>query len=270
MNLNHFHILTAAILCVYTFPLEHGSAAEPTAREVDVVIYGGTPAGVMAAVQVQLMGKSCVLIEPGHHLGGLSSSGLGRTDADDTRVIGGLAREFYKRLKQHYDRDESWIYEDRQRYKAYKADADGMFYFEPHVAEKLFDQFAKESGAMVVRGERLDLKSGVVMQGRRITAFVLKGKTLGRHVHRCQLRRRSASRCRRQIHHRSGGEFSLQRDPQRSAGSPCPPPPTWRRYRSLGISRATRTAVCCPESGPNPVPTAAETSVSRLTTSACA
>ena len=178
MNLNHFHILTAAILCVYTFPLEHGSAAEPTAREADVVIYGGTSAGVMAAVQVRRMGKSCVLIEPGHHLGGLSSSGLGRTDADDTRVIGGLAREFYKRLKQHYDRDESWIYEDRQRYKAYKADADGMFYFEPHVAEKLFDQFAKESGAMVVRGERLDLKSGVVMQGRRITALRTEsGKT---------------------------------------------------------------------------------------------
>ena len=41
------------------------------------------------------MGKSCVLIEPGRHLGGLSSSGLGRTDADDTAVIGGLAREFY-------------------------------------------------------------------------------------------------------------------------------------------------------------------------------
>ena len=50
MNLNHFHILTAAILCVYTFPLEHGSAAEPTAIEADVVIYGGTSAGVMAAV----------------------------------------------------------------------------------------------------------------------------------------------------------------------------------------------------------------------------
>ena len=49
MNLNHFHILTAAILCVYTFPLEHCSAAEPTAREADVVIYGGTSAGVMAA-----------------------------------------------------------------------------------------------------------------------------------------------------------------------------------------------------------------------------
>ena len=52
-----------------------------------------------------------------------------------------------------------------------------MFYFEPHVAEKLFDQFAKESMLMVVRGERLDLKSGVVMQGRRITDTTESGKT---------------------------------------------------------------------------------------------
>ena len=57
--------------------------------EVDVVIYGGTSAGVTAAVQVRRMGKSCVLIEPGKHLGGVSSSGLGRTDADNTAAIGG-------------------------------------------------------------------------------------------------------------------------------------------------------------------------------------
>ena len=84
--------LTAfAAICICAFPLQHGSAAEPTAIGADVVIYGGTSAGVMAAVQVRRMGKSCVLIEPGRHLGGLSSSGLGRTDADDTGAIGGLA-----------------------------------------------------------------------------------------------------------------------------------------------------------------------------------
>ena len=73
MNLNHFHILTAAILCVYTFPLAAWLSGGANREEADVVIYGGTSAGVMAAVQVRRMGKSCVLIEPGHHLGGLSS-----------------------------------------------------------------------------------------------------------------------------------------------------------------------------------------------------
>jgi hypothetical protein len=164
--------LTAfAAICVCAFPLQPGSAAEPTAKEVDVVIYGGTSAGVMAAVQVRRMGKSCVLIEPGRHLGGLSSSGLGRTDADDTTVIGGLAREFYQRVKTHYDHEQSWTHEDRRRYKAYKPDANAMFYFEPHVAERLFDQLMKEGGVEVVRGERLDLEKGVVMSDGRISAL---------------------------------------------------------------------------------------------------
>ena len=153
-------------------------SVRPNETEADVVIYGGTSAGVMAAVQVRRMGKSCVLIEPGRHLGGLSSSGLGRTDADDTGVIGGLAREFYQRIKRHYDDKEAWVHADRNRYKAYKPESDAMFYFEPHVAEKIFDQLAKESGATVVRGERLDRKSGVIRDGQRITGLRMEsGKT---------------------------------------------------------------------------------------------
>lgn len=175
----HREFLTAfAAICVCATPLQYGSAAEPTAIEADVVIYGGTSAGVMAAVQVRRMGKSCVLIEPGRHLGGLSSSGLGRTDADDTGGIGGLAREFYQRVKKHYDRKESWVHGDRRRYKAYKADADAMFYFEPHVAEKVFDQLVSEAGVEVIRGERLDLNKGVIRNGRRVTALRMEnGKT---------------------------------------------------------------------------------------------
>ncbi len=86
-------------------------------------------------------------------------------------MIGGLAREFYQRVKKHYDRDESWSHGERSRYKAYKADADAMFYFEPHVAEKVFNQLVTENGVDVVRGERLDLDAGVLVKGRRIAAL---------------------------------------------------------------------------------------------------
>ncbi|MCK5465165.1 MAG: FAD-dependent oxidoreductase, partial [Bacteroidales bacterium] len=56
----------------------------------DVVIYGGTSAAVMAAVQVANMGKKVVVVSPDKHLGGLSASGLGWTDTGDKSVIGGL------------------------------------------------------------------------------------------------------------------------------------------------------------------------------------
>ena len=71
-------------------------------READVIIYGGTSAAITAAVQVKKMGKSVIIVSPDTHLGGLSSGGLGFTDTGNKEVIGGLSREFYQRLYQHY------------------------------------------------------------------------------------------------------------------------------------------------------------------------
>ena len=63
-----------------TLPQVRLSADETS---VDVVVYGGTSAGVAAAVQVSRLGHSVILIEPGSHIGGLTSGGLGFTDSGD-------------------------------------------------------------------------------------------------------------------------------------------------------------------------------------------
>lgn len=73
---------------------------EPRIIETDVCIYGGTCAGVVAAIQADRMGKSVVLLEFGKHLGGLSSGGLSHTDGGDPDVCGGIAREFYQLIGQ--------------------------------------------------------------------------------------------------------------------------------------------------------------------------
>jgi NADPH-dependent 2,4-dienoyl-CoA reductase/sulfur reductase-like enzyme len=67
-------------------------------QSYDIVVYGGTSGGVIAAVQASRMGKSVILIEASEHLGGLSSGGLGATDIGNKAAIGGLSREFYQRL----------------------------------------------------------------------------------------------------------------------------------------------------------------------------
>ena len=46
-----------------------------------------------AAVQAARMGKKIILIEPGRHLGGMTSGGLGMTDNGSTETIGGLSRD---------------------------------------------------------------------------------------------------------------------------------------------------------------------------------
>src|SRR5262245_57314999 len=108
----------------------------PTLRaaEADIVIYGGTSAGVAAAVQASRMGKSAIIIEPGKHLGGLTAGGLGWTDSGNKAVVGGIAREFYQAIKKHYDDPKAWNFGTRDDYKFYRAADDALWAFEPKVA----------------------------------------------------------------------------------------------------------------------------------------
>ena len=120
------------------------------AADYDVCVYGGTPAGVAAAIQVARMGKSVVLIEPSKHIGGMTSGGLGFTDSGDKSAIGGIAREFYQRVKKHYDDPKAWKYGKREDYKAYRPKEDAMWTFEPHVAEEILREMLKEAEVEVV------------------------------------------------------------------------------------------------------------------------
>lgn len=70
------------------------AALRVRAADYDVVVYGGTAAGVTAAMQAKAMGKSVIIVGPDKHLGGLTAGGLGWTDTGNKAVIGGLARSF--------------------------------------------------------------------------------------------------------------------------------------------------------------------------------
>lgn len=72
----------------------------------DVVVYGGTAGGVMASLAAAGEGAKVTLLEPGRHVGGMVSGGLGRTDRDRQRhLIGGMTREFFQRLGR---RSQGW------------------------------------------------------------------------------------------------------------------------------------------------------------------
>jgi len=144
---------------------------DPVPNDYDIVIYGGTSAGVIAAVQARAMDKSVVLVCPGWHVGGLSASGLGWTDSGDKAVIGGLAREFYRRVKARYDDPAAWRQQQASEYSRYRPDADAMWVFEPHVAEAVFEDFLREFEIPVHRDARLDRERGVIMEGPRITSI---------------------------------------------------------------------------------------------------
>jgi hypothetical protein len=150
------------------------------ATAADVVVYGGTSAGVAAAVQAARMGKSVVVIEPGRHVGGLTSGGLGYTDSGNKAVVGGIAREFYRRLKAHYNRPEVWTFGSPDNLRGYRKDEDAAWVFEPKVAEATYRAWLAEHNVPVAYGERLDRApgKGVKLDGKRITAITTEsGKT---------------------------------------------------------------------------------------------
>lgn len=68
----------------------------------DVAVYAATSAGVCAAVSAARRGARTVLVEPGRHVGGMTSGGLGYTDVGDLRALGGMATEFRAAVAEHY------------------------------------------------------------------------------------------------------------------------------------------------------------------------
>jgi hypothetical protein len=161
------------------------SGAQPTTT-YDLVVYGGTSAGVIAAVQAQRMGKTVVIVGPDTHLGGLSSGGLGFTDTGNKAVIGGLSREFYHRVWQRYQLPDAWKWQRREDYgnkgqgtPAMDGEQRTMWIFEPHVAEQVFEDLVREHKIPVHRDQWLDRSStGVTKTGGRITAIrMLSGRT---------------------------------------------------------------------------------------------
>ncbi len=152
--------------------------------DADILIYGGTPAGIIAAVQASSMGKTVVLVEPGNRLGGAMSGGLGWSDIGNEETIGGLSLEFFKQVYRYYANNQAWKAQPRSSYQlqgSYAIAAGGpMWTFEPHVGEHIFQEMIDSApvSISVVRQERLDLKNGVSKKGNKITAVRMESGRL--------------------------------------------------------------------------------------------
>lgn len=180
------------ILCftLIHFSISAQQEAKDTNFDSDIIIYGGTAAAVTAAVQIAKMGKSVLVVSPDTHLGGLSSSGLGYTDTGNKSVIGGLSRDFYQRIYDYYEQPEIWKWENKEEF-GIKGQGnpriDGknrtLWIFEPHVAEKIFEDYIEENNITVHKNEFLDRENGIKMnEGKIISITTLSGKTYAGNV----------------------------------------------------------------------------------------
>lgn len=128
--------------------------APPARRSYDVVVYGATAGGIVAAISAAREGLQVAIVTPDAHLGGMVSGGLGWTDYGKKEVIGGYALEFFERVGRKYGRDVEW-------------------HFEPHVAEAVFEDWIKASGVRVFRQQRLREHRGVRRSGTVVAELIV-------------------------------------------------------------------------------------------------
>jgi len=117
----------------------------------DVAVYGGTPAGVTAAIQTARMGKKALLISFNQHVGGMTSGGLTASDLGKKESIGGLALEFYTRIGRFSD-------------------------FSPSAAEACYLSMLQEAGVTVLFGRCLE--SVEMRDNRLVSAAMETGETI--------------------------------------------------------------------------------------------
>lgn len=125
-----------------------------------VVVYGGTPGGISAAVAAAREGAKVILIEQTGHVGGMNTSGIGTAETEHMieETISGIPLEVYTRMGKFY------------------GSAKPAFYFESHVAEKIFLDMLGEQDISVIYRAYVDK---VIKKGNSIKSIVLSnGKTI--------------------------------------------------------------------------------------------
>ena len=177
MRLSILRLITVTFLSATVL---QSYAQQLSLNNFDIVIYGGTSAGISSAVQASRMGKKVVIIEPGNRLGGLTTGGLGQTDIGNKQAIGGIAREFYQRVKDYYRQPQHWKWQQPESYHATKERVNSeseetMWTFEPSAALKIYkDMLAAEPNITIVYQQRLNRQTGIKKKGETIQSIQME------------------------------------------------------------------------------------------------
>jgi len=156
-------VITVILMTALSFLCTATGKGNDDAKDYDIVIYGGTPAGITAAIAASREGASVVLLEQTRHVGGLSTSGLNRDEGEhmDRSTFGGLSDRF--------------TIEAAKRSGSKTENAEGARIWQSHIAEQVFLEMLKEA-SVPIRYEQLLKK--VEKAGTRITKLQVRGGTV--------------------------------------------------------------------------------------------
>lgn len=157
-------------VCVWASLVLFVFARQVTAQPYDVVVVGATPGGIAAALSAARLGHSVALVEYRNHVGGMTASGLGKSDITKADAIGGLWDEFVKQVYAYYV--QKYGENSDQVAKCRKG-----YFYEPSVAEHVFRHMLKEQPSItVLTGERLH---EVIRNHRSVTGIRVVNRSNG-------------------------------------------------------------------------------------------
>ena len=175
ISIKNFLVIILTLIFSSTIQLD----AKSQNKEYDIVIYGGTSAGIAAAIQSSRMGMSVLVIEPSSRIGGLTTGGLGQTDIGNKQAIGGISREFYQNIKKYYAIPSNWKWQKSSEYmdggQTRTAEGeDAMWTFEPSAALKVYEEMMAPEKIDVVYKQRINRENGVKKQGQKIVEIEME------------------------------------------------------------------------------------------------
>ncbi len=129
-------ILLAALASCSDGKVRLESTRFDSRQDLDIIVYGATPAGITTAVAAARHGRSVLIIEPSKRIGGIISGGLAASDVCKSQLIGGLSLEFFERIGARYGKSVQWN-------------------LEPHVAEEEFTRLLNQEKIPVILDARV-------------------------------------------------------------------------------------------------------------------
>lgn len=167
-------LLSSLCFCIFAQSQSQSQSQDGQSLNFDVVIVGGTPAGIMAGISSSREGKSVVLLERTSHIGGLPANGLGATDIKTKGAAGGLFKKFIKKIESYYSDTYGKL---SSQHRAAK----NGYHFEPSVAEMIFeDMISREKNLVVLKNYQFDaLSTNLVISNDRIKSILVSNRDNG-------------------------------------------------------------------------------------------